>query len=123
MLAYNDCTWHEPITSICVSDFQLVATLGRGNLLLWPLTDLVKSGTTIKKSPLLCSIGTSAEVVVNIEPVWGAPVMSDNKIVFGNEIRFGEVKIFNCSRNTKERKSEEDNSVTYQTHCRSEGFK
>merc|ERR1712179_593547 len=91
MLAYNDCTWHEPITSICVSDFQLVATLGRGNLLLWPLTDLVRSGTSIKRSPLLCSIGTSAEVVVNTEPVWGAPVMSDNKIVFGkNKIWRGQ---------------------------------
>jgi len=107
MLAYNDSSWHEPITSICVSDFQLVATLGSGNLLHWPLTNLIKSDKRIKKSPLLCSIGSSAYVVLNTQPVWGAPVMSDNKIVFGLEIRFGEVKIFNW-RKTKKRKSEEE---------------
>ena len=118
VLAYNDSTWHEPIRNICVSDCQLVATLGRGNLLHWPLTDLVKADASMKTSPLLCNIGTSAGVIRNQEPAWGTPVMSGNRIVFGLETRFGEVKIFNWRKNEKEKK--EDNSTSYQFHCRTE---
>ena len=124
-------TVNQSITNICVSDFQLVAMLSNGNLLHWPLTDLVKCN--YPNTPQHYNLDTFAHMIENTEPAWKTLALSNSRIIFGLEMKFGDVKIFNWSKIPKKNVNEEEcnpgmatmgsrrmPSFSYQFNCRPE---
>lgn len=121
---------NQTIRNICVSDFQVVAMLSSGNILHWPLHNLVKKNNDNPKIPLHYNLETFAGVIENKEPPWKNLVLSDSRIVFGLEMKFGDVKIFNWSKTVKRNTDVEEERVagrrrrvpgfTYQFNCRPE---
>jgi WD40 repeat protein len=119
-------TIKKSIVNIGATDFQLVAILSNGNLFHWPLQALVKTDKKNPKVPRHYTFETFAEVVENIEPPWKKLVLSDSRIIFGLEMKFGDVKIFSWSKTTKKEASPTSPttgmmpSFTYQFNCRPE---
>merc|ERR1712106_137070 len=124
-------TLNQSVINICVSDFQVVAMLARGTLLHWPLQDLIKINKGTPATPLHYDLETFAGVVENNEPPWRKKlVLSDSRIVFGLEMKFGDVKIFNWSKTAKKNTDLDDEkaavgmsrtqSFSYQFNCRPE---
>ena len=75
--------------------------LSSGNILHWPLHNLVKKNNDNPNIPLHYNLETFAGVIENKEPPWKNLVLSDSRIVFGLEMKFGDVKIFNWSKTVK----------------------
>jgi len=123
---------NQAITNICVSDFQLVAMLNNGNIFHWPLSDLVKLDKSCPKTPVHYNLETFADVIENKEPPWKTMVLSDTRVIFGLEMKFGDVKIFTWSKTVKANNDEEDErnvrakglmrvpSFTYKFNCKPE---
>lgn len=119
------------IRNLCVSDFLVVAMLSSGNILYWPLSQLVKVKKDSPKIPLHYNLETFAGVIENKEPLWKNLVLSDSRIVFGLEMKFGDVKMFNWSKRTAKRNMEDEEdmravrrkwvpSFTYKFDCKPE---
>jgi len=119
------------VKNLCVSDFLLVAMLSNGLILHWPLMKLIKMNKKNPLTPLHYNLETFADVIENKEPAWKNLVLSDSRVVFGLEMKFGDVKIFNWSNKEVKGKIEDEDDIssarkkrmprmTYQFNCRPE---
>eukprot|EP00092_Neocalanus_flemingeri_P003024 GFUD01003233.1.p1 GENE.GFUD01003233.1~~GFUD01003233.1.p1 ORF type:complete len:485 (+),score=82.31 GFUD01003233.1:652-2106(+) len=116
------------VRNICVSDFLVVAMLSNGLILHWPLRKLLKINMEKPNTPLHYNMETFAGIIENKEPPWKNIVLSESRIVFGLEMKLGDVKMFNWSNKKVKGKTmdEEDIGVvkrkkmqsrTYQFNC------
>lgn len=87
------------VKNMCVSSFQLVAMLANGSLFHWPLHSLIKQEKKGATIPLHADLEMFSGFIENKEPAWKSLVMSDNRVVFGLEMKFGDVKILRWSKN------------------------
>jgi len=122
------------VRDLCVSDFLVVAMMSNGCILYWPLRELVKSNKDSHSVPIEYNLETFAGIIENIEPLWKNLVLSDSRIAFGLEMKFGDVKLFNWSnKNVKRKLKNEDEfgitrsvivpSMTYKYNCGPECLK
>lgn len=75
------------IKDISLNEFLLVVMFSPGTIFIWSIFDIVQDLT----EPRLC--------IENNEPSWKPMALSDTKIVFGLEMKFGDIKIYSFSDN------------------------
>ena len=76
------------VKNLVLSDYTLVAMLSSGNIYIWRLLETMRGATT---EPNL--------FIDNMEPVWKNIALSDNKLAFGLEMKFGDIKLYSFSQN------------------------
>ena len=70
------------IKNISLSDFMLVVMASTGAMHIWPVLEVLQG----LKEPGLC--------IDNTQPCWKNIALSDTKIAFGLEAKFGDMKIY-----------------------------
>ena len=94
------------VKNVSVSDYMLVAMLSTGTILIWPLL-----------AALDCTSGCAPDPEVridNVEPCWRSIIaISDTKIAFGLEMKFGDIKIYSFIDRMRLEEAEEERGVDH----------
>jgi hypothetical protein len=88
-----------------MSDCLVVAMTSAGRLLVWPMTAIMAAAASHTTAAGIAP----ALVIENEEPAWRSLVLADTRLIFGLEVKLGDLKVFSfCPRLTKSTSEEDD---------------
>jgi hypothetical protein len=86
-----------------MSDCLVVAMTSAGRLLVWPMTAIMAAAASQTTAAGIAP----ALVIANEEPAWRNLVLADTRLIFGLEVKLGDLKVFSFNPRLTKSTSEE----------------